>query len=242
MDMKKGFTLVELSIALVVIGLLIAGVLVGQSIIQGAKINRLVGDFGQYEVAVKQFYLKFKQLPGDSNLMAAPGDNNGYFDQGYDCEGAYSNKEQYQFWGHLSKTNMLSTRFELWSPTTCGGSHSTDPTNASQYGLLYPYYKLNSEDVAKIPSSYISGNKSAFIPAKGISGSLEINLYVGALEMLSLENKMGASDYAYSTSCAGFTNRYGVGQCPDGGEYSSTGCTAADAKWGDATYCIDPRK
>lgn len=63
--MKKGFTLVELSIVLVIIGLLIGGILVGQSLIESAKINKVVKEFQQYEIGVAQFKTKYKYLPGD---------------------------------------------------------------------------------------------------------------------------------------------------------------------------------
>lgn len=63
--MKKGFTLVELSIVLVIIGLLIGGLLVGQSLIDSARINKIGRDVSQYKVLVAQFQNKFKCLPGD---------------------------------------------------------------------------------------------------------------------------------------------------------------------------------
>jgi len=63
---SNGFTLVELSIVLIIIGLLVGGILVGQSLIQSAKINRLVSDLRQCEIAVTQFYGKFKRYPGDA--------------------------------------------------------------------------------------------------------------------------------------------------------------------------------
>lgn len=67
--MKNGFTLVELSIVLVIVGLLIGGILVGQSLIESAKLNRVISQLSQYDVAVTTFYTKYKQLPGDSNLF-----------------------------------------------------------------------------------------------------------------------------------------------------------------------------
>jgi prepilin-type N-terminal cleavage/methylation domain-containing protein len=62
---KGGFTLVELSIVLVIIGLLIGGVLVGQSLISSAENNRIIKDVQQYNIAVQLFYSRFKALPGD---------------------------------------------------------------------------------------------------------------------------------------------------------------------------------
>ena len=72
--MKKGFTLIELSIVLVIIGLLIGGVLVGQSLIESAKINQEVRRLSQYAIAVVQFKQKFKQEAGDSNFFLSCGE------------------------------------------------------------------------------------------------------------------------------------------------------------------------
>lgn len=72
-----GFTLVELSIVLVIIGLLIGGILVGQSLIHSSKINRVVKDLSQYDIALAAFRDKYKQLPGDSNKVFPAGDNDG---------------------------------------------------------------------------------------------------------------------------------------------------------------------
>jgi len=66
---KKGFTLVELSIVLVIIGLLIGGILVGQSLIESAKMQSFIRQIGQYDAATATFKDKFGNLPGDNTLF-----------------------------------------------------------------------------------------------------------------------------------------------------------------------------
>lgn len=63
--MKNGFTLVELSIVLVIIGLLIGGILVGQSMIESAKINSVVRQVQQLNILVGQFKSTYRYYPGD---------------------------------------------------------------------------------------------------------------------------------------------------------------------------------
>jgi prepilin-type N-terminal cleavage/methylation domain-containing protein len=66
---KVGFTLVELSIVIVIIGLLIGGVLVGQNLIESAKLNAQVKQFQQYDIATRNFIQKYNQWPGDSTYF-----------------------------------------------------------------------------------------------------------------------------------------------------------------------------
>ncbi|MBU1053360.1 MAG: prepilin-type N-terminal cleavage/methylation domain-containing protein [Proteobacteria bacterium] len=73
---QKGFTLVEIAIVLVIIGLLIGGVLKGQSMIQNAKVKRVVKLADEIRAATMGFYDKYGQYPGDESLAGVPaGDN-----------------------------------------------------------------------------------------------------------------------------------------------------------------------
>jgi len=62
---RKGFTLVELAIVLVIIGLLLGAILKGQELIQNAKYKRLVSDLQGLEAAVYTYYDRYKAYPGD---------------------------------------------------------------------------------------------------------------------------------------------------------------------------------
>lgn len=69
---KDGFTLVEIAIVMVIIGLLIGGVLKGQAMIQNAKVKRVVKQADELRAAVMAFYDKYGMYPGDENIAAIP--------------------------------------------------------------------------------------------------------------------------------------------------------------------------
>ena len=71
-DVKNevGFTLVELSLVIVIIGLIVAGVVGGQSLVQQAKLRGLISDIKKYELAINTFKLEYDGIPGDFRRAA----------------------------------------------------------------------------------------------------------------------------------------------------------------------------
>ena len=67
---QSGFTLVEIAIVLVIIGLLLGGVLKGQELINSAKVKNLANDFRTIPLYIYGYQDKFKRLPGDDANVA----------------------------------------------------------------------------------------------------------------------------------------------------------------------------
>lgn len=109
--MRKGFTLVELSIVLVIVGLLIGGILVAKSMVETTKINSFVRQIQQYDIAVSNFKTRYNGLPGDTTIVGcnAPTGlcNNGLIDSYNGAGWTWSSAENTNFWPQLSRTQML---------------------------------------------------------------------------------------------------------------------------------------
>lgn len=86
MNNKKAFTLVELSIVLIVIGLLSGAILKGQEIIKGAKLKRILSDFSNLSTAIYTYEDRYDAMPGDDSSsvigtsIISGGDENGVID------------------------------------------------------------------------------------------------------------------------------------------------------------------
>ncbi len=104
---QKGFTLVEIAIVLVIIGLLLGGVLKGQELITQAKIKNVANDLNGMAAAIYGYQDRYKKFPGDDNGAAArwinPAATNGNGDGQITGElnGNAAGTESREFWQHL---------------------------------------------------------------------------------------------------------------------------------------------
>src|SRR6266581_3105005 len=70
-QVQKGFTLVEIAIVLVIIGLLLGGILKGQEMITQAKIKNVMSDFSGISAAYHGYQDRYRSIPGDDPGAAA---------------------------------------------------------------------------------------------------------------------------------------------------------------------------
>lgn len=69
---KKGFSLIELSIVLIIIGLLVAGITGGASLIKSAELRSAMSDIRNYQTAVNAYYTATGELPGAAGSSSIP--------------------------------------------------------------------------------------------------------------------------------------------------------------------------
>ncbi|MBF0168183.1 MAG: prepilin-type N-terminal cleavage/methylation domain-containing protein, partial [Alphaproteobacteria bacterium] len=117
---EEGFTLIEMSIVLVIIGLLIGGVLKGQELIDSTRLKSVVTQWDAVKAATNGFQDRYNAMPGDygqaNNVIRATGVANGGGDgiigtAAADTElfGANGiNVENLNFWAHLAAANLVS--------------------------------------------------------------------------------------------------------------------------------------
>jgi prepilin-type N-terminal cleavage/methylation domain-containing protein len=134
---SSGFTLIEIAIVLVIIGLLLGGVLKGQELINGAKVKNLATDFRNIPVFIYTYQDKFKALPGDDANAAthltgataattpAGGIGNGIINGNWDSVTA--SDESVLFWQQIRLAGLTSG--ETAVNTAAGNTYL--PTNAA---------------------------------------------------------------------------------------------------------------
>lgn len=152
--MRHGFSLVELSIVLVILGLLVGGILVGQSLIHASELRAVNAEADRYRTATHAFRDKYLALPGDlTTATSFWGKNNTYCssDAGTattngTCNGngngtitsptgaVVQSAETFQFWHQLELAGLIEGTYTGISGTG-GGGHGTIGVNspASKY-------------------------------------------------------------------------------------------------------------
>lgn len=130
---QSGFTLIEIAIVLVIIGLLLGGVLKGQELINSAKVKNLATDFKNIPVYIYGYQDKYRALPGDdanvtghlgatavSAVVGTPG--NGVIEGNWN-DAATVKSEAVVFWQHVRLANLAAGSTDLTDPAYI-------PTNA----------------------------------------------------------------------------------------------------------------
>lgn len=123
---QSGFTLIEIAIVLVIIGLLLGGVLKGQELINSAKVKNLASDFKNVPVFIYGYQDKFKALPGDDSRAVShvtatrDGDGDGIIEGNWNS--TTNTDESYNFWQHVRLAGLAP------GPTTMGADYI--PKNA----------------------------------------------------------------------------------------------------------------
>jgi len=136
---QSGFTLVEIAIVLVIIGLLLGGILKGQEMITQARIKNVINDFNGISAAFFSYQDRYRQVPGDDPAAEArwtagtpaivgntsPTAGDGIVQGTWNAAAAaLPAAETRLFWWHLRLAGFIP------GPTTPAAQASANPTNA----------------------------------------------------------------------------------------------------------------
>jgi prepilin-type N-terminal cleavage/methylation domain-containing protein len=217
MRLKSGFTLVEVAIVLLILGLLVGGVLQGQELVKQANIRSVISQFRNYDLAVNTFKTKYGEssIPGDFSRAyefglnhplgsttenvanTSVGNNNGNGNNIIDGANASafvfdSWEGEYQnFWVHLSNAGLIKESFSF----DCGGGGTcpnaildeATPKNSLNVGLI----AVSDFDIV----DYSPVKSVNFILGAGKSGAV---IYLDALgEGVNLDDSL-TTEQAYS--------------------------------------------
>jgi prepilin-type N-terminal cleavage/methylation domain-containing protein len=151
MSKNHAFSLVELSIVLVILGLLTGGILAGQSLIRAAELRSVSTEYSRYTTAIQTFRDKYFALPGDmpnatafwgkddylcnldSGTASATGTCNGNGSGIIDIE-TTARSEIYAAWQHLALAGLIEGTY----------AGKTTILDESYIGINVPKSKVNN--------------------------------------------------------------------------------------------------
>lgn len=192
----KAFTLIELSIVLVIIGLVVGGILVGQDLIRAATVRAQISQIEKYQQAANTFRGKYGYLPGDIPATTASkfgfatrgpypgqGDGNGILQSNVVSTAAQGNfpfdGEQALFWRDLSQTHLIDSSFTL-----ADYSMPPDDVCGSDVAKYIPPAKIEN-------NGYVYAWSGAF-EAYGGSGNGRNYFGLSAVNAADVSNNLGS--------------------------------------------------
>ncbi len=172
--MRRGFTLVELAIVLVIVGLLVGGVLVGRDLVAAATLRHFTDQIAKFDAGANTFRVKYHGMPGDIKTDDAAtfgftarsgarghGDGNGMVEG---CGGAGSNVlgcETALYWRDMWQANLSPAGSVMATDIPVDGTATgfkvddylpVVPFRTGTYSFMYTFNGRNVYHIAAIPS------------------------------------------------------------------------------------------
>ena len=139
---QKGFTLIEIAIVLVIIGLLLGGVLKGQELINNARVKSFANDFRNIPVFIYAYQDRFRAIPGDdqqatthagatATVATTPAGTlgNGQIDGAWNS--TIPTDESCLFWQHIRLANLAPGT----TTVTCNAAYYPSNASGGQIGI-----------------------------------------------------------------------------------------------------------
>jgi len=176
---QSGFTLIEIAIVLVIIGLLLGGILKGQELINNARVKNLASDFRNIPVFIYGYQDKFRALPGDdiaasthmsnADNASTPGTlGNGKIEGNWNSNTATD--ESFLFWQHVRLAGLAPGSTDTaaldYRPVNAVGSRLGIQSAAPFTGMTSGTYFICSSGISgkfakQLDSQLDDGNTAA---------------------------------------------------------------------------------
>jgi prepilin-type N-terminal cleavage/methylation domain-containing protein len=213
---QQGFTLIEIAIVLVIIGLLLGGVLKGQELITSARVRNLIAHQDGVKAAYFGFLDRYRALPGDysqatTNIPGCSGCQNGDNNGQILLNGAVL--ESIGAWEHLSKAGFITGSY-VYSGTAASSNTPVNPygsLNQLIFDAVYqdaaPTARHNLKTGANIPSDILAEVDRKIDDGLANSGQFRYSTFGGAAAAAScFDTTSGAWQSATpNANCGGVT-------------------------------------
>lgn len=170
-----GFTIVEMSIVLLVIALISASVIVGRHVIDSARVKHTISQIRNYESAVNIFHLKYHGIPGDlkrPEFFHLDSVNSSRAGNGL-LTSDETHDENRKFWRHLSQASLID------------GGFSGDN---SRYGEGAPYSELTNVGIYAAGEINLFPDRNVFV--LGLDETLIDNYHIMPVDAWQIDRQM----------------------------------------------------
>lgn len=151
---NSGFTLLELSLVLVIIAFITGGIFAGRELIKASEINSVIAQFKEYETAYKNFEVRYNALPGDfsgaTDYWPTSANGNG------NREILWSSGESLRAWQHLALSGIMSGNYAGTGATVIANTNA--PASKLARGAFAFYYANPSSLIGFNGSNAVIGN------------------------------------------------------------------------------------
>lgn len=189
----KGFTLIEIAIVLVIIGLLLGGVLKGQELITGARVRNLISQQDGIKAAFFGFQDRYRALPGDyaaasTNIanVGSNGNGNGRIELVAAGTGVFP-QEQILAWNHLTAAGFLNGSYAASGTVPDDANNPKNPYSTylqivydGAYGIgTASTQKHNLKTGTQVPVEIIAEVDRKVDDGNPLSGGFQFSVYDG---------------------------------------------------------------
>ncbi len=217
MNKQSGFTLVEIAIVLVIIGLLLGGVLKGQELINSAKVKNMINDFRSTSTFIYAYQDKFRALPGDdagavahvgtpaaATAIAGTAVGDGRINGAWNS--LTNTNESYRFWEQVRLAGLATGTTVIPGTPTTADAYNPRNSDGGRLGITGDPVIPNWAGTTFVCSSGIQGKLARQIDTTMDDG----NTATGTVRVLTSAAKVAGTAAVSGELATGVANTVGL--------------------------------